>query len=90
VAGLGARRERLGALDRLHQTLGYTQTLQRGYAVVRAGSSVITGRAEAAQHAALEIEFADGRLAVTPLGAVAKSGSKPNPPKPGPGQGQLF
>lgn len=90
VARLGARRDRLAALERLHQTLGYTQTLQRGYAVVRAGSSVITGRAEAAQHAALEIEFGDGRLAVTPLGAAPKPAAKPNPTKPGPGQGQLF
>jgi exodeoxyribonuclease VII large subunit len=88
--GLAAKRDKLAALDRLHSTLGPAQTLQRGYAVVRAGSAVITRRAEATQHSALEIEFADGRLAVTPLGGTAKPATKPTPQKPAPDQGQLF
>ena len=88
--GVAAKRDKLAALDRLHGTLGPAQTLQRGYAVVRAGSAVITRQSDAAQHSALEIEFADGRLAVTPLGAPAKPASRATPPKPGPDQGRLF
>ena len=87
---LAIRREQLGALDRLHRTLGYTETLKRGYAVVRAGKSVVTTETAARAQSALEIEFADGRLAVTPLGVAAKPVSKPSPPKTGPDQGQLF
>lgn len=87
---LAIRREQLGALDRLHRTLGYTETLKRGYAVVHADKSVITTEAAARGHSALEIEFADGKLAVTPLGATPKSTPKQTPPKPGPDQGQLF
>ncbi len=56
--------DRLAALDRMRQTLGYTETLRRGYAVVRAGDRVVTTRAEAEHQAALEIEFQDGRLSV--------------------------
>jgi exodeoxyribonuclease VII large subunit len=90
ASSLAAKRDRLAALDRLHSTLGPAQTLLRGYAVVRAGSAVITRRAEAGQHSALEIEFADGRLSVTPLGVAAKPASRPPTPKTGPDQGQLF
>lgn len=32
---LPPRRERLDRLDRLRQTLGYKETLKRGYAVIR-------------------------------------------------------
>lgn len=85
------RRDRLDALDRLRQTLGYTETLGRGYAVVRSGEQVLTTKAAAATHASLEIEFADGRLGVTPTGATSKMAKPPTktPPKPG-GQGSLF
>jgi len=83
-------REGVNALDRLRATLGYTETLKRGFAVVRAGGAVVTAREEAARHPALEIEFHDGRLAVA---------SGPAPPAPAPkpprtdrsgGQGSLF
>ncbi len=65
-AGLNGHRERLNALERMRQTLGYTETLRRGYAVVRADNAVVTGQAEAAAATALEIEFADGRVLVGP------------------------
>lgn len=55
---------RLEALDRLRETLGYVETLKRGYAVVRGDGHVVTGRAAAAAADKLEIEFADGRLDV--------------------------
>ncbi len=85
------RRDTLDSLDRLRQTLGYKETLGRGYAVIRSGDGVLTTKAAAASHAALEIEFADGRLGVTPTGATPKA-AKPSAkksPKPG-GQGSLF
>ncbi len=84
---LAALAERLAGLDRTRLTLGYTETLGRGYAVVRAGGAVVTTRAVAGAQPALEIEFADGRLGVH-TGAPAK----PARPKPdaGPGQGDLF
>jgi len=89
--GLAARRDRLAALDRLHQTLGYTETLRRGYAVVRAGEALLTRKDEAETHAALEIEFADGKLGVTPLGATPKpKRATPTPTPAKPGQGSLF
>ncbi|MEM7721306.1 MAG: exodeoxyribonuclease VII large subunit [Pseudomonadota bacterium] len=88
---LDTRRTRLDALIKLHQTLGYTETLKRGYAVVRAGDSVLTSKAEAQGHAALDVEFTDGRLSVTPTGATpkptAKRASKPEDPAD---QGSLF
>jgi exodeoxyribonuclease VII large subunit len=87
--GLAARRDRLASLDRLHQTLGYTETLRRGYAVVRAGETLLTRKEAAETHAALEIEFTDGRLGVTPLGATPKP-KRGAPPPAKPGQGSLF
>ena len=76
--------QRLEALDRTRQTLGYTETLKRGYAVVRGDGAVVTGKAAAEKAGALEIEFHDGKLAVG--GRVArtrKTGDKPE-------QGSLF
>lgn len=71
-------------LDRMRQTLGYAETLRRGYAVVRGDGAVVTTKAAAERASALEIEFADGRL--TP--------GAPRPPRrkdQGPaGQGSLF
>jgi exodeoxyribonuclease VII large subunit len=90
-AGLAAHRERLGGLARLHQTLGYTETLARGYAVIRAGEAVITSRAAAGPHSALDIEFRDGRLAVTPTGATPRTGPRRGQSKGDePDQGSLF
>jgi len=58
------RRRQIDALGRTLGTLGYRETLARGFAVVRGDGNVVTN-AEAAKNAArLEIEFADGRLAV--------------------------
>ena len=59
------RQSRLEALDRLRETLGYVETLKRGYAVVRGDGAVVTNKVDAAKAAALEIEFADGRVAVS-------------------------
>jgi len=85
---LQQRRERLAALERMRQTLGYRETLRRGYAVVRAGADVVTGRAEAARAGRLEIEFGDGRLDVVASGEAKPRGRKG--PGQGPDQGSLF
>ena len=55
---------RLEALDRLRETLGYVETLKRGYAVVRGDGAVVTDVAAAKAARDLEVEFADGRVAV--------------------------
>ncbi len=91
AARLKALADRLEALDRVRQALGYTETLRRGYAVVRSGEALVT-TAEAARAAqALEIEFADGRVAVGQGGApdgpmIAHSAApqKPTPQKSAP------
>jgi exodeoxyribonuclease VII large subunit len=76
--------QRLEALDRTRQTLGYGETLRRGYAVVRGDSGVLTSRAMAETATGLEIEFHDGRLAIGGRAAPRKGPSKP------PEQGSLF
>ncbi|MBC7146727.1 MAG: exodeoxyribonuclease VII large subunit [Thioclava marina] len=92
-ARLDALSDRLERLDRMRQTLGYTETLKRGYAVVRGPDGVVTSEKQAAKQPGLEIEFADGRLAVIPGGggtaapARAKGSKKTDP---GPEQGSLF
>jgi exodeoxyribonuclease VII large subunit len=56
--------DRLEALDRTRATLGYAETLKRGYAVVRGDGAVLTSRAAAERATALEVEFHDGKLAL--------------------------
>ncbi|MGB0966736.1 MAG: exodeoxyribonuclease VII large subunit [Halocynthiibacter sp.] len=68
------RVQKLEALDRLRQTLGYKATLARGYAVVRGDGDLVTTQAAATAAQALEIEFADGTLAV---GGEFASGPQP-------------
>ena len=76
--------QRLDALDRVRMTLGYRETLKRGYAVVRGDGAVVTSRKAAEQAGLLEVEFQDGRLV---LGAkpARKAG-----PAGGGEQGNLF
>ena len=80
------RRTRLDALDRLRETLGYRETLKRGYAVVRGDGDVVTGVKAATQASTIEIEFADGRYDLsgkTPKPVKAKKDAPPD-------QGSLF
>ena len=81
---LVALSQRLEALDRTRKTLGPTETLRRGYAVVRGDGAVITGRAAAEKAASLEIEFHDGKVTLGPRTASRKTTVKP------PEQGSLF
>jgi exodeoxyribonuclease VII large subunit len=86
--GVTQRRDRLAALERLRQTLGYTETLKRGYAVLRAGAGVVTTREAAKGHARLEVEFSDGRLGVMTESGPARG--KRGGGKDEPEQGSLF
>ncbi|MGH1416574.1 MAG: exodeoxyribonuclease VII large subunit [Pelagimonas sp.] len=78
-------RARLDALDRLRETLGYKETLRRGYAVVHGDGHVVTSKAAAEAASGLEIEFADGKMR---LGGTATPRKAPKKPKPE--QGSLF
>ena len=96
LAGLAARLEaapgirlaalaaRLDALDRTRATLGYHETLRRGYAVVWGDGAVVTSKAGAEKVQVLEIQFQDGRLALGTRSARRVKGGD------GPGQGSLF
>jgi exodeoxyribonuclease VII large subunit len=96
MAEAGARRNaewrrKLDALDRLRETLGYKETLRRGYAVVRSeAGALLTSKAAAEATPPAEIEFADGAFT---LGAGKAPGAKrkarSTPPEGG-GQGSLF
>jgi exodeoxyribonuclease VII large subunit len=76
--------DRLEALDRTRVTLGYAETLKRGYAVVRGDGAVVTSKAGAEQAAVLEIEFRDGRLLVGGRAGKRAKGEGES------GQGSLF
>ena len=84
VLRLAALSQRLDALDRIRATLGPTETLKRGYAIVRGDGAVVTTRAAAEKAAAIEVQFWDGRLA---LGAKPARKGKGDT---GPDQGSLF
>lgn len=89
------RKDRLATAARLLDTLGYPQTLARGYAVVRAGDQVVTSASAPAPGAALQVEFSDGRLDVVAAGKGGLPTSKPakaprKKPAPPTGQSSLF
>ncbi len=68
---LRARGDRLLAAGRMLKTLGYRATLARGFAVVRDAEGRVLPRAEAVRPgAALDLQFADGRVAATTAGAA--------------------
>ena len=78
---------RLEGLERVRQTLGYQESLKRGYAVVRAGETLITTKSDAVKAPALEIEFKDGRVH---LGGASQRRSIKKPTNTPPDQGQLL
>ena len=75
----------MDALERIRQTLGYKETLNRGYAVVRGDGDVVTSKAKAKKATVLEIEFQDGRYKIG-----AAPARKPKPKETPPDQGSLF
>jgi len=90
-SGVARQRAALDALERVRQTLGYTQTLKRGFAVVRSNTGqIVTHVAATRKSPTLEIQFQDGRIKV-----AKASGPAPRPKRPGgdagdKGQGRLF
>jgi exodeoxyribonuclease VII large subunit len=84
LADLG---KRLSSLERMRQTLGYGETLRRGYAVVRGEDGVVTSAQEARQAGVLEIEFHDGRFKP---GSATPKPLRATPPKSPGEQGSLF
>ena len=62
----------LAELERLRHSLGYTETLRRGYAVVRADGEVATTRAAAEGARRLEVQFQDGTLRLGPARRPAR------------------
>ena len=84
AARLAALSERLDSLDRIRTTLGYAETLKRGYAVVRGDGHVVTSKAAAEKALSVEVEFADGRL------VLGGKGPRKTKAEGGPTQGSLF
>lgn len=90
-----AARDRLEKSVRLLETLSYRATLARGYAVIRDAAGALTPKAaDIKPGAALDVEFADGRIAAVASGtstvvlpAPPKSGKAKTKPKPKGGQG---
>ncbi len=85
--------DRLSNLEKIRETVGYEATLKRGYAVVWGDDGVVTSRAAAQKAGALEVQFADGRLAIG--SSVAEKPAKParkaaKRNEEGPDQGSLF
>ncbi|MEL6644440.1 MAG: exodeoxyribonuclease VII large subunit [Pseudomonadota bacterium] len=78
------RRDTLTNLDRMRQSLGYDQTLNRGYALVWDGDTLVTTAKAAKAADKIEIQFQDGRM--TPGGGKPAPKAKPKPPT----QGSLF
>jgi exodeoxyribonuclease VII large subunit len=81
------RADRLEGMARVLGTLGYEETLRRGFVVVRVDGAVVTTAEAAGRARALEIQFRDGRLAAVP---AARASEKPAPRPGGAEQGSLF
>ncbi|WP_265500490.1 exodeoxyribonuclease VII large subunit [Paracoccus beibuensis] len=81
--GQSQRRDALLRLDRMRQSLGPEETLQRGFVIVRGpDDSVVTSARSAAETPRLELQFAgDQRIAVRPEGAEKPKRRKPAPPE---------
>ncbi|MDE2913947.1 MAG: exodeoxyribonuclease VII large subunit [Paracoccaceae bacterium] len=68
-SGLERTRDRLESTSRMLESLGYVATLERGYALVRAGDAegpVITDADSAKRLDGLDIQFRDGHVQVRP------------------------
>ncbi|MEM7441412.1 MAG: exodeoxyribonuclease VII large subunit [Pseudomonadota bacterium] len=86
--GFQRRSDKLNALARLHETLGYQATLRRGYAVVRDGEGALLPSAKQARTVvSLEVEFHDGKVVA---GAGSRQKKSRSSKADGPGQGELF
>jgi len=92
---LPKKRDRLAGLGRVLESLSYKGALARGFAVVRSEGAVVARAAGVTSGAALEIEFADGRVDARASGDgphLPRPKRKPAPKSPDgdEGQGTLF
>ncbi|MDO5632267.1 MAG: exodeoxyribonuclease VII large subunit [Paracoccus sp. (in: a-proteobacteria)] len=74
--------EALARLDRTRQTLGYMETLKRGFAVVRGPNGVITTAAEAARTPEMQVQFADAAIPMRPASAPKPTRKPKKPDQP--------
>lgn len=81
-------RAKLDGLERMRQTMGYQETLRRGFAVLRGEDGTLIASVKAAKkQSMLEVELTDGRVSVLPT----KSKPRPkSPAKDSGSQGSLF
>jgi exodeoxyribonuclease VII large subunit len=68
--------QKLDGPSKLLESLSHRRVLERGYAVVHGRSGLVTTAAAAASEAHLDVEFADGRLAVAPAAAKRQPKTK--------------
>jgi len=88
---LRERAQRLGALEKLLNSLSYRSVLARGYAVVKdSGGHLVRSHEGLTPGQALEVEFADGTIGVNVSGAPARPHRRPKPPGDDNGQESLF
>ncbi|MTD98714.1 exodeoxyribonuclease VII large subunit [Paracoccus sp. YIM 132242] len=74
------RDQAMQRVDRLRLSLGYKETLKRGFVVVHGPDGVVTTAQAARQLPQMDLEFADGRVTVRPESAP-KPARKPKPPE---------
>jgi len=87
---LPPRRERLERTDRLRQTLGYNETLRRGFAIIRGPEGLITSSAEAMRLPRFEIEFANRDKMQARPDSPSRRTEKDTPPEDSGKQKSLF
>ncbi len=73
-----AWQDRLSRIDRMRETLGYQATLDRGYAVVWSGDTLVTSAKQATKDTPTELQFKDKRLSLSG-GPAQKVKSKKKP-----------
>ena len=89
AADLDRRRGRLAELERLRATLGYEETLRRGYVVVEGPDGVMMRAEDARAAPRLTLRFADGDVAARPEDAPPAAAPRRRAKAPE-GQGSLF
>lgn len=62
----------------MRRSLGYQETLKRGFVVVRQNGKLVLSADQARRSPRLELEFHDGKVQVRPEGSHAKEGREPS------------
>ena len=92
LAVLARRRDRLAHADQLLGAVGYEAVLKRGFALARDGEGgIVRSARQLGPGDALDLHFADGKVAATVNGDAQPKKSAPSKKLPPPrGQGSLF